>query len=117
MSQFIPWFDIPSSDFDRAVDFYSYVFNMSFEKIDCGTEKMACFPNGLGSIFYDGIHQPANGGVIIHITVNSIEDTCKRIEEKGGKIIMPKTKIQAEGRGYFALFLDTEGNKLGIYQD
>jgi len=30
------------------------------------------------------------------------------IEKNGGKIIRPKTKIEAEGRGYFSLFIDSE---------
>jgi predicted enzyme related to lactoylglutathione lyase len=27
----------------------------------------------------------------------------------------PKTKIEVEGKGYFALFIDCEGNKEGLY--
>ena len=29
--------------------------------------------------------------------------------------ITGKTKIEAEGRGYFAIFIDCEGNKVGLY--
>lgn len=46
-----------------------------------------------------------------------MEGTLHAIVENGGKIIRPKTKIEAEGMGYFALFIDCEGNKLGLYSD
>jgi len=31
--------------------------------------------------------------------------------------MMPKTKIEVEGRGWFALFADSEGNRVGLYAD
>ncbi len=37
------------------------------------------------------------------------------ITRNGGKIIIPKTKIEAEGRGWFAVFADSEGNRIGLY--
>jgi len=44
-----------------------------------------------------------------------METTMSAIEKNGGKIIRPKTKIEAEGRGYFALFIDSERNREGIF--
>ena len=35
------------------------------------------------------------------------------VEKNGGKILMPKT-AHADENGFFALFLDTEGNRLGL---
>jgi uncharacterized protein len=34
-----------------------------------------------------------------------------------GKIHTPKTKIEAEGKGFFAIIIDSEGNKIGFYTD
>jgi predicted enzyme related to lactoylglutathione lyase len=36
-----------------------------------------------------------------------------RSKKNGGKILVPKT-AHADESGFFALFLDTEGNKLGL---
>lgn len=47
----------------------------------------------------------------------SIDNTLIDVTEQGGKVLKQKTKIEAEGRGYFALFLDSEGNRLGLYGD
>ena len=35
------------------------------------------------------------------------------LEKNGGKIITPKTE-HADGSGFFAIFLDSEGNKMAL---
>ncbi|MDR2011376.1 MAG: VOC family protein [Bacteroidales bacterium] len=118
MKKLVSWVEIPSKDFTRAVNFYSKVFELQLEVFEYESEKMACFPSGEGAVFYAEGYLPSTEGVIVNFNVSdNIENTVKRIEENGGKIIRPKTKIEAEGRGYFALFIDSEGNKLGIYGD
>jgi len=58
---------------------------------------------------------PSRHGVITYMEMAAdLNDTLKKIEGAGGKIVMPKTQI-APGKGYWALFLDTEGNKLALY--
>jgi predicted enzyme related to lactoylglutathione lyase len=46
-----------------------------------------------------------------------MEKALSSVEANGGEIIRPKTKIEAEGRGYFALFADSEGNRLELYSN
>ena len=60
---------------------------------------------------------PSEKGVLIHFNVDEIEPILETILKKGGKVVIPRTKIEAEGRGYFAVFVDTEGNRVGIYAD
>jgi len=118
MKKLIEWVEIPTADFKRAVNFYNKVFELSMEEIDCGTEKMACFPTGEGAIFYKQGYEPSEKGIIVNLTVpDNIEQTSVRIEKNAGKMLMPKTKIEAEGRGFFALCLDSEGNKIGLYEN
>ena len=38
----------------------------------------------------------------------------KIVEQHGGEIMIPKTP-HADESGYFAIFIDTEGNKLGLH--
>ena len=116
MKKLIEWVEIPTADFKRALNFYNKVFKLSMEEQDYGTEKMACFPSGEGAVFYQPNYKPSENGIIINLNVpDSIEETSARIEANGGKIVLPKTKIEVEGRGYFALCLDSEGNKIGLY--
>jgi uncharacterized protein len=118
MKKLISWVEIPATDFNRAVKFYKFVLSLELEPIDCGEEKMACFPSGEGAISYAPDFKPSQNGVLVSFNVpDSIDNTLKRVETAGGKVIRQKTKIEAEGRGYFALFTDSEGNKAGLYGD
>lgn len=91
--------------------------------MDCETEKMAFFPeeedgNCPGAISYADEFKPVlGGGVLVSLFVESIEAATDRIKENGGTIIIPRTKIEADNRGYFATFTDSEGNRLGLYED
>lgn len=118
MKKLVSWIEIPSTDFDRAVGFYSHVLETRLEPLDFGTEKMACFPSGEGAVSFAPGFEPSAQGVIVSLNAgNHLDAMLGRIEAAGGKITCPKTKIEAEGRGYFALFTDTEGNRLGLYGD
>jgi uncharacterized protein len=118
MKKLISWVEIPAVDFKRAVKFYNTILGLELEEVDCGEEKMACFPTGEGAIFAAPNYFPSKDGVIVSLnTENDLDNTILRIEKNGGKITHPKTKIQVEGRGYFALFIDSEGNRVGLYGD
>ena len=55
--------------------------------------------------------------MLVSLHVDNMETTIIAIEKHNGKLIRPKTKIEAEGMGYFALFIDSEGNRVGLYSD
>jgi len=117
MKKLIEWVEIPTADFSRALNFYNEVFELAMDEIDCGNEKMACFPSGEGAIFFKSGYEPSDKGVLVNFTVpDDIEQASVRIEKHGGKMLVSKTKIEVEGRGYFALCLDSEGNKIGLYE-
>jgi uncharacterized protein len=116
MKKIFYWVEIPAVDFDRAVDFYSKLLGVELEGIECGTEKMACLPNDAGAIAQAPEFKPSKDGVLVSINAGTdIDGWIERIIANGGRIDRPKCKIEAEGRGYFALFIDTEGNRLGLY--
>jgi len=116
MKRLISWVEIPAENFTRAVKFYNSILNLDLQPLDFGEEKMACFPNDEGAISFAPNFKPSKDGVLVSLnTENDLDRTIKRVEGNGGKIVQAKTKIQAEGRGYFALFIDSEGNKVGLY--
>jgi predicted enzyme related to lactoylglutathione lyase len=53
-------------------------------------------------------------GMTVYFWVDNIEEATTRIEELGGKVVMPKTKQGVSG--YFSNLVDIEGNRFGIYQ-
>jgi hypothetical protein len=118
MKHLIAWVEIPSDNFERAVNFYSKALNLQLEAMDFGNEKMACFPGDIGAISYAKDFKPSKNGVLVHFNCeNDLDNTIARINDLGGEIVQPKTKIDAEARGYFAVFIDSEGNKVGLYGD
>jgi uncharacterized protein len=115
MERLILWVEIPAEDFDRAVKFYDAILGLELKKEDYGHEKMAFFPTGEGAIFSKSGFKPSKDGVIINLYVGSkLDETIEKITANGGTIVKGRTKIEAEGQGYFALFIDSEGNKLGL---
>ena len=118
MKKLIAWVEIPTLNFKRAVKFYNVILNVDLHVFDFGHEKMAFFPNREGAVSFAPNFKPSENGLLVSFNVSdSLENTMKRIECNGGKIVQPKTKIEAEGMGYFALFIDCEGNKVGLYGD
>ena len=118
MEKLIAWVEIPANDCKRAVEFYNTVLKTDLEVVNCGEEKMACFPNNEGAIFEAPGFKPSKDGVLVSFnTPGQLDETLAAVEKAGGEVVKPKTKIDAEGRGYFALFIDSEGNKIGLYSD
>ena len=123
MKRLVSFFEIPVQDFNRAVSFYEHVMNVKLEVMECENEKMAFFPKeesqcpGAISWTADNSFRPSSDGVLISLSCEEMEQTLKRVTSHGGTVVFPKTKIQSEDRGYFALFKDSEGNRLGLHAE
>lgn len=121
MKKLVSFFEIPATDFSRAVKFYEAVLNLKLNVLDCGTEKMAFFPEEEevtpGAISWAADFLPSKNGVLVSLNVEDMEETLSCIKENGGSIVREKTKIESDCRGYFAMFSDSEGNTLGLYSD
>lgn len=120
MKNLIAFFEIPAADFRRAVDFYETILNVKLDVFECETEKMACFTEqgkAAGAVSYAADFHPSADGVLIHFHCDNLEKTLRKVVEKGGSVVIPITKIEAEGKGYFTVFADSEGNHVGLYAD
>ena len=121
MKKLISFFEIPAADFKRAVKFYETILSIQLAVFECDEEKMAIFPeeDGMapGAISYASDFYPSKDGVLISLYCNDINVTLALVEANKGKVTRPKTKIEVEGRGYFATFIDSEGNGIGLYSD
>ncbi len=121
MKKLVSFFEIPTADFYRAVQFYETVLNLKLNVFECDEEKMAFFPEEdgemTGAVSYAPDFLPSNKGVLIHFRVEDMGAVLERICRNGGTIVRPKTKIEADNCGYFSLFTDSEGNCLGLYSD
>jgi predicted enzyme related to lactoylglutathione lyase len=117
MNKIISWVEIPASNFNRAVEFYTAVLNIEYTLVEGKNEKMACFTSGEGAISQAPNFQPSKNGALVSFDAGSdLDSSLEKVTIMGGKVIRAKTKIDAEGRGYFATVLDSEGNQIGLYQ-
>lgn len=112
------WFEIPSSNFERAVKFYEAVFQVTLRRENIGGE-LAVFPGGEGSVngavvSQEGYVPAANGAVVYLNTGDDLAPYLARVVANGGKVITPKTALPP-GMGHYAHFGDTEGNRVGLY--
>lgn len=111
------WFEIPANDFERAKKFYEAIFEMEIEALDFGGLQMGIFPHQeVGCAICSGEWYKAGPqGPVVYLNANpDLEIVLKRVEKAGGKIIQNKKEISPE-YGFMALFLDSEGNRLGLH--
>lgn len=89
--------------------------------MDFGQEKMVFFPEESekcpGAISYAPDFKPSKDGVLISLSVENMKIALAKVSQNGGKTVIPKTKIEAEGMGYFATFTDSEGNGISMYSE
>jgi len=123
----ITHFEIPADNIERAKKFYEKIFDWKIEKYDDKDEEYYfVMTTEVGDDEWTPKEPGAiNGGLVKrempdepfvnYVTVDSIDKTCKLIEKNGGKIIMPKTEMGEWG--WWAIFKDTEGNVLGLYEE
>lgn len=120
----ISWFEIPSSDIDRAQTFYETIFATQLVNMDNPAVKMRTFPvedmmtDITGAIVHnDEFYSPSsNQGTLIYLNANpEVQTILDRVEAAGGNIMVPKTQISPE-YGFMAVIIDTEGNRIGLHQ-
>ena len=56
---------------------------------------------------------PSGAGSVVYLHTKQIDPAIGQVEAAGGKIVIPKTPI-GPNRGFFARFLDLEGNLVGL---
>ena len=117
----VDWFEIPAADFNRAVTFYSAVMDAEFYQQEMSHLMMGFFPMkpdtiGVGgAIVYGEPYVPTGDGPKIYLNCgDDLQPYLDRVEPAGGKVVLPKTEISPE-YGYFAFFMDTEGNVTGLH--
>lgn len=119
MQNVLNWFEIPATDFDRAVTFYKAILCVEMQESEMYGTKMGMFPmdgqNVSGAVVKGDGYTPSKDGALIYLNGgDDLQVIVDRIENNQGVVVVPKTMISEE-MGYFAIFIDTEGNKIGIH--
>ncbi|MBS1538854.1 MAG: VOC family protein [Bacteroidetes bacterium] len=120
LTNYVSWFEIPAVNFEQAVGFYNHIYSITMDKIFTNDYTMAFFPanGGIGGAVVAGpSSMPSDAGPLIYLNGgNDLNNILGKVVEAGGRIVMEKTLISDEA-GYFAIFIDTEGNKLALHSE
>lgn len=113
----ITWFEIPASDFARAVRFYETIFASPLRH-ESAWPNLAIFPyqrpGVSGAIAHGEGHRPSADGVVIYLNCDErFDDVLGRVPAAGGSIVEPKSHIPDVG--WVAQFRDSEGNRIGLH--
>ena len=119
MNSYISIFEIPATDISRAIEFYQAVLGISIEKMEMPGMEMGVLPYEeqivTGVIVKAEGFRPSPDGVTLYLNGgDNLQKILDRVPKNGGKILVPKTP-HADESGNFALFLDSEGNKIGLH--
>ena len=131
----ITWFEIPVEDLDRAIRFYTEVLGIKIEKNKFLKQEYGVFNKEIntikGALVKKENHQ-AGFGIILFFYVIDLSESLKNVEQYGGKILIEKTLLKQETEegflfikqnlidgniGYYAEFIDSEGNKICLYSN
>ena len=108
-------FEIPVDEGDRAVAFYGSAFGWSLERwgpMEYWTTTTAGEGEGIGGALTT--RDPASPTPTFYIEVDDIDEALDAIESAGGTRLTERMPIPTVG--WSASFVDTEGNRLGIFQ-
>jgi len=115
------WFEIPAANFERAVGFYEKVFDTRLIKDKFGPADLAVFPYEQpamsGCVIKGEGYVPARDGAVVYLGSRvDLDVPLGKVVAAGGRVATPKTALP-EGMGYFAHFVDSEGNRVGLHSN
>ena len=117
-------FEIPADDVEKLSNFYRKLFNWKIINMPGPTEYY-----GIQTVPVDEQGMPLRNGVnggmmkrqnpehkpVNYINVESVDEYSKKIEELGGRIVVPKMEVP--GVGWWALAIDPDGNQFAIMEE
>ncbi len=118
MTHLSNWVEIPARDLNRAAAFYAKVLGEELQPMELGGTRYALFPSkdrfNCGAVAQGEGYEPGTQGPLVYLDGGTdLDAKIARVTAAGGTIILPKTYLGPEA-GHIALFLDTEGNRIGL---
>ncbi|KIC11214.1 glyoxalase [Leisingera sp. ANG-M1] len=116
---FLVWAELPVSDMDAAVRFYSKVTGADLSIDTNGPNPMAMFKpadekTGIALHLYPGKPAGDGRGPTLHLTAEGeLDDVMNRVTDAGGKVVSEVIEIPP---GHFFYALDPDGNSLGFFK-
>lgn len=115
----VGWFDINVANLDRAKNFYETVFNVKLADAPIEWGKQSFFPfspesQGISGALVEKVDfVPSSNNTVVYFETEDNIAEEQRIEAAGGKVVQPKMNIGEFG--FISIFIDTEGNIVGLH--
>ena len=106
--------EISANDRQAASKFYADLFGWQVEQMPEMNYATFETGDGVGGGFSPiGENNPV-GSVIVYVDTDDINASLDQVVKLGGKVVVPQTEIP--GMGWFAMFSDPTGNRLGLFK-
>lgn len=119
MANSINWFELPSTNFERAVKFYSEILEGTVQVMELENGgKMGLLPNFSegsvgGHIGHNLGSEPSESGTMVYLNGgDDLNVILGRVEKAGGEVLLPKSPSPG---GFMGIFRDTEGNRVALH--
>jgi uncharacterized protein len=119
MAHSFVWVDIPVSDLDRAILFYSGVLGHQVTREGGPGFQFGLLPHGnndvAGCVYVaDGDNAPSRTGPLVYLNVDGrMEQAVEAVSQLGGQVLQAPHPIGPHG--WRALVLDSEGNRVALH--
>jgi predicted enzyme related to lactoylglutathione lyase len=118
MAAVIAWFEIPSKDFERSVQFYNTIMGAPLARGEFMGVPHGFFRDAAGeshgAVIKSDTAVPAPHGPLLYLHVDKdLASVVERVAPAGGEVITPVTSIGEQGS--IAVIRDTEGNQIGLH--
>jgi uncharacterized protein len=118
MNHLSNWIEIPAVDIVRARAFYETVLQVELTPFEQGDLRYAFFParsvHNTGALVQGPGYVPSTQGPLVYLDgAGRMDAILERVERAGGTILMPRTLLSPEA-GEVGMFLDGEGNRIGL---
>jgi predicted enzyme related to lactoylglutathione lyase len=117
------WTDIPVTNLDRAIKFYSAVLGAQVRKLSDGKSDYGLLPhnqaNASGCLCVrsdsGGLdNTPSANGPLIYLLVEGrLGEAVEAARKNGGKILRERQQIGEHG--FRAVIIDSEGNRIALH--
>jgi len=117
------WTDIPVTNLDRAIKFYSAVLGKAVRRLSEGRMEYGLLAheeqNASGCLVVRGDsggvdNRPSANGPLIYLSVEGrLDEAVETARKNGGKVLRARQKIGEHG--FRAVIIDSEGNRIALH--